>query len=144
MAKKRETIDTGPLLSALQRVGWFRKINDTVQVGIPDLIGTHEGDFCGIEVKAIRAVPEDGIVPPLNMHTFSAKQVHDLKGINKNGGFGVGVIICGKSAAVVTPDRIDKNGQTNWHKANCYIHKEGGEWNLERLLWMKKIYKERS
>ena len=139
MAKKRETTDTGPLLSALQRHGWFRKINDTVQVGIPDIIGCHEGVFYGIEVKSVAEIPQGGIVPPKGTHTFTAKQVHDLKNVHKNGGVGVGVIICGKIAAVFTPDKIDKNGQVNWHEANHYMEKEKGEWNLKKLLWMKKM-----
>ena len=134
MAKKRETVDTGPLLSALQRVGWFRKINDTVQVGIPDIIGSHKGTFYGIEVKAIKEVPEDGIVPSKGSHTFSAKQRHDLKSICESGGVGVGVVICGKIAGVFTPDKIDENGQVNWHMANNYMEKENGEWNLKNLL----------
>lgn len=134
MAKKRETVDTGPLLSALQRVGWFRKINDTVQVGIPDIIGCYTGTFYGIEVKAIKEVPEDGMVPSKGSHTFTAKQVHDLKSINLKGGVGVGIVICGKIAGIFTPGQIDEKGQVNWHKAVAYIKKENGEWNLENLL----------
>ena len=144
MAKKRETVDTGPLLTSLQRLGWFRKINDTVQIGIPDIIGCFDGTTFGIEVKSIKEVPEGGIVPPSSAHTFSAKQVHDLQGIWNAGGVGVGLVICGKVAAIFTPDQIDKNGQVNWMEARAYINKEKGEWILADLLWMRKTSQDRS
>lgn len=139
MAKKRETIDTGPILSQLQSEGWFKKINDTVQVGIPDILGIHKGTSYGIEVKSIGEVPMDGMVPPMSGHTFSNIQVRELCTINDNGGIGVGLIICGKHAVIVPPSLIDKNGQTNWYeiKEKYHLTKIKGRWNILKLLELR-------
>ena len=140
MAKKRETVDTGPLLTSLQKHGWFRKINDTVQVGIPDIMGCYLGNSFGVEVKSISEVPENGMVPPKSGHTFSPVQVRELNNIEEHGGVGVGVIICGSIAILVLPEQIDSKGQTNWYdiKPCCKIHKKAGSWDLTNLFNLRR------
>lgn len=136
MAKKRETIDTGPLLTSLQKLGWFRKINDTVQVGIPDILGAYKSIPFGIEVKSIEEVPMDGLVPLKSKHCFSSPQKRELQNIEDNGGVGVGIIICGKMAVVIYPHEIDENGQVNWNNIpdTRTINRFHGKWELEYIL----------
>ena len=136
MAKKRETKDTGPFLTSLKNYGWFRKINDTVQVGIPDILGCRNGKFVGIEVKSIAEVPEDGLVPPKSSHTFSSRQVSDLKSIRSEEGDAYGVVICGKVAVFVLPVEISEEGQVNWYSIpeERIVAKEGGLWKLGKIF----------
>lgn len=123
MAKKQESQDTGPLLRALQQVGWFRKLNDTVQEGLPDIIGVCERGY-GLEIKSINEVPRDGMVPPKGAHPFSKIQVRELMNIHKNGGVGVGIIICGKVLVYCYPWEIDENGRTKWNPDRVICKKD--------------------
>lgn len=135
MAKKRETQDTAPFLRSLQQTGWFKNINDTVQVGIPDLLGCRLGKLYGLELKAIREVPEDGIVPKKSEHRFSKKQISELFNIEKNGGVALGIIICGKIAYMLRPSEINEHGQVNVNhiSSDRVLRKTKGAWDLSKL-----------
>ena len=124
MAKKRETGASASILIALQKHGYFRKISDRVQVGIPDIIGSNRGNFVGIEVKAIGEVPEDGWVPKKGSHPFDQVQVHNLRDIHRDGGLGVGIIVCGRQAVWCYWDQINELGRVDWNQCveeNQYI-----------------------
>lgn len=132
MAQKKETKDTASFLRALQKNGWFRKTNDEVQVGLPDILGCHEGYLYGIEIKAIKEVPKDGMVPLKSSHTFTKVQVRELNNIDKAGGLAWAVIICGRVAAITPASEIDENGQVCWHKCDI-VRKIKGAWDLSEF-----------
>lgn len=112
MAKKQETKDMQPFLSALQAFGYFRNISDEFQVGIPDIIGSGRGKFFGIEFKSVGEL--GGIVPTKGHHPFTPTQVKELNQINSKGsGVGIGVIMCGKHFIWVSPSEINKDGRVN-------------------------------
>ena len=105
-------------------------------------MGVCGGQSYGIEVKSIEEVPLDGIVPKKSKHCFTKVQIRELNSICDNGGTGVGVVICGRIAAVFSPDRIDDNGQVNWHEANAYLEKDKGEWNLQNLWKVRSFFRD--
>jgi hypothetical protein len=133
MAKKQESKDTGPFLAELQQLGWFRKINDTVQEGLPDVVGIFKAHAYGMEIKSIDEVPQDLIVPKNGSHPFSKIQVRELKNIQSNGGIGVGIIICGQHLNYCFPEEITEKGQVEW-KPSRTIMKSKGRWDLKSLL----------
>lgn len=137
MGRKKESRDTNLFLRGIQEVGWFRNITDLYQVGIPDILGCHQGTSYGIEVKSVSSIPEDGISPRLSEHRFTAKQVEELKLIKQNGGVAVGVIICGPHLYFGTPLQISDKGQMDcWKLCNegQYVKKDSGKWKIDIIL----------
>jgi len=116
MAKKKETGASSKVLNSLKRHGYFRKISDRVQVGIPDIIGSYKIRFYGVEIKAITEVPKDGMVPKRGSHPFDKIQVNNLEEIHKTGGVGVGMVVCGKQAVFCYYHQIDDEGRINWNQ----------------------------
>lgn len=137
MAQKQETKDTGPILRQLQIIGWFRKTNDLNQVAIPDILGVYRGFAFGIEIKSIKeVVGENVLVPPMTSHRFTLGQIQNLKSIEKNGGIGIGIIVCGRHAKYFYPSEINPRGQCNWNM-NDYqndIRFVKGEWQMKECL----------
>lgn len=111
MAKKQETKDMQGFTNSLQKVGYFRNISDKYQIGIPDLLGGYRGTLVGIEFKSVGEF--SGIVPPKGHHPFTPTQIKELKHIVKDGGVGIGVIMCGKFFVWVFPEEIDNEGRVN-------------------------------
>lgn len=112
MAKKQETKDMQPFLSALQAFGYFRNITDEFQIGIPDIIGSGRGKFFGIEFKSVGEL--GGIVPAKGHHPFTLPQIKELNQINSKGsGVGIGVIMCGEFFIWVSPQEIREDGRVN-------------------------------
>jgi len=137
MARKAESQDTSLFLSNLQQKGYFRNITDLVQVGIPDIIGCHLDFFYGLEVKSVKSIAENGLAPRRNEHRFTSKQIEELKSIEKSGGLGVGVIICGKILFFGYPHEINEYGQMDCNKLKeqgRFILKKGKKWDLEKFF----------
>lgn len=134
MAKKKETGASSRFLDSLKKHGYYRKISDRVQVGIPDIIGSYRGRFNGIEIKAIDEVPLDGMVPKKGSHPFDQVQVNNLQDIDRNGGLGVGVVVCGKKAIWAYYHQINQLGRVSWN--DCWEEGQGIEDinNLEHFL----------
>lgn len=142
MAKKRETIDTASFLTSLQSVGYFRKISDRVQVGIPDIIGCFHSTFFGIEAKSVKEVTVGDLVPPLSSHTFSAAQKRNLKEIEDNAGIGLAVVICGRKLCYAFSNDINADGQIIWDPKNT-IDKSNGKWPVLAFLDYLVVQKKR-
>ena len=141
MAKKKETGASSKVLNALKKHGYFRKISDRVQVGIPDVIGSFKGRFTGVEVKAVSEIPSDGKVPKKGSHPFDKVQVNNLEEIHKNKGIAVGLVVCGNKGVFAFYNQIDEEGRIDWNDLwdhNQFIEdvrdlSETLEW-IERLI----------
>jgi hypothetical protein len=137
MSRKQESIDTSKFLTALQKMGWFRNITDHFQIGIPDIIGGYKGLLYGFEIKSISFVPEDGWAPLKKDHCFTPKQIEELKSINRSGGCGIGIVICGPNLYYAYPIDINKDGQINCYelsKKGQYLKRSSQEWDVESFL----------
>lgn len=137
MGQKAESKDTNIVLANLQAIGWFRNITDTFQIGIPDILGCYKGRACGIEIKSIDEVPQNGWAPAKSKHRFTPKQVEELKSISRSGGISIACIICGPILMYGTPYDINKDGQINCTTLftnGQYIQKCSGKWDFETLL----------
>jgi len=64
----------GKLLKELKKSGWFYNTNDRFRAGIPDILGSYKGRFCGIEVK-IDSTP----VTPLQL--YELKRIRESEGL---------------------------------------------------------------
>jgi hypothetical protein len=131
VTRKIESLDTDLLLSHLKQEGYFRNITDLYQIGIPDIVGCRFGFFYGLEVKSVKSIPEDGICPRKSEHRFTKKQVEELKGIDKSGGLGVGIIICGKTLFFGLVSDINDEGQMNCHK----LQERGNVAKMKNKRW---------
>ena len=135
MASKQESKDCGEILSFLKTRGYFRKTNDVSQIGLPDILGTFEGHFFGIEVKSIDEVPEDGMVPKKGKHAFTPTQVKEMLEIDKNGGTAIGFVVCGNQLLWITPYQIEEDGRVWWRTDQVVAKKRSGGWSdLDKLL----------
>jgi len=137
MSRSNESLKTGPLLESLQQEGYFRKLSDRFQIGMPDIIGCYKGLYVGIEVKEVSVIAEGGMAPSLSGHVFTKAQVKELKQIEANGGIAIAIVLCGDKAFWFTPDQITGQGQVNCIRSmdnGCVVKKEHGKWNVHPVL----------
>ena len=101
-------------------------------------MGLKNGTMYGIEVKSVTEIPKDGLTPPKSSHCFEPKQIRELNNICKEGGVGIGVIVCGNTLFWFYPDHITEDGQVDCKKlmkTNHVIHKTPGiGWELGAML----------
>jgi len=117
--------------------GWFKKLSDRYQVGLPDIIGCMHGKFIGIEVKSVAEIAPEGLCPRMSEHTFSPKQVRELTRINEAGGLGIAVVACKDKLMYFHPHLINEHGQVNANNAlvvGHYVNKEKGRWDMGKIL----------
>jgi len=146
MAKKRETDSKSGLLDSLKKSGWFRTLSDRVQIGLPDIIGTFKGVTFGLEVKSVKDIAEDGLAPRSSEHCFTPPQVKELFNIGQNGGWGLGILICGPKLFWFSPDYINEKGQVDCKRLvseSKFIDKVNGSWDhvfmVLELLWRHRV-----
>lgn len=135
MGRKKESVATTGILNSLKEHGYFRKISDSYQTGIPDILGCYKGVFIGIEVKNIDEVPQDWWVPGNKDHKFSAPQIKELENIYQIGnGVAVALVVCGDQAFWVYQYAIDKDRkQVNIGSCRS-MFKRNGKWDVTNFL----------